>query len=63
MVNWIVPPDQTDADRIADFVNGYLGGNRAANKRMETNVLHVAEAVLAYKAYRMYRKAARRRGR
>lgn len=63
MANWIVPPDQTDADRIADFVNGYLGGNRAANKRMEKTVLHVAEAAIAYKLYRMQRKATRKRGR
>lgn len=61
MVTSIVPEGQTDADRIADFVNGYLGKNKEQNKKMDRAVLGVVEATIAYKLYRMSKKA--RRGR
>lgn len=60
MANMIVPEGQSDADRIADFVNGYLGKNKQQNQAEARKVLDIAGIILAYKASKILRRTRRR---
>lgn len=60
MTKSILPEGQTDADRIADFVQGYIG-----NKKEQNRAAYEKTAVwlLASEVYRMARRANTRRSR
>jgi hypothetical protein len=58
MANSIVPEGQTDADRIADFVQGYIGKNKEQNKAAYEKT---AVWLLASEVYRMARRASKKR--
>lgn len=60
MARSILPEGQTDADRVADFVQGYTSNNREQNRAAYEKT---AVWLLASEVYRMARRARpRRRG-
>lgn len=60
MTKSILPEGQTDADRIADFVQGYIGNNREQNRKAYEKA---AVWLLASEVYRLARRKATRRKR
>ena len=60
MTKSILPEGQTDADRISDFVSGYIGAKKEQNLRAYERV---GAWLLASEVYRLARRTSSRRSR